>query len=343
MVGYCLSRSRSMSGVPVQLAVAVAVGAAQRVPRRVAQASLQRGKIADHDARPDIGVRHADAHRVALPAQAGLDQFGVGLARGQLKVQAAGARGLDDVGILDESLFAEPLQQALAEPEDVRAGHGVGIDEDRTEAIAAERRRDAAGGTGQAWRGCSRPAGGSRNPRPWGWEMVSITATVSPKSLLICGLTGRPATDGRSVSDSRRPCKSCHTSSGFLTESNSSTKTTETFCRLCEWTFSTWPHCETRVSILRGDLLLDFFGVGAGVDRDDRGHADGNDRIVPLGHRPVRESAPQQRGDQRRPGHGTFIDEELGSRHSFTLRSLAASPARRARGPAGRRSGGKPR
>ena len=35
-----------------------------------------------------------------------------------------------------------------------------------------------------------------------GLEMVSIMATVSPKSLLICGRTGWPATVGRSVIDS---------------------------------------------------------------------------------------------------------------------------------------------
>ena len=45
---------------------------------------------------------------------------------------------------------------------------------------------------------------------------------------------------------------------------------------------------------LAGDFLFDLFSVGAGVDRDDRGSAYRNHRIVALGHCPVSEP-PQAR------------------------------------------------
>jgi len=90
----------------------------------------------------------------------------------------------------------------------------------------------------------------SKSPT-FGLEMVSIAATVSPKSLFRFARTRCPATVGKSLIESSRPWRSCQTSSVFLTVSNNSTKTTDKLCRLREWTFSTWLHWLTCFSILR--------------------------------------------------------------------------------------------
>ena len=59
--------------------------------------------------------------------------------------------------------------------------------------------------------------------RPGGELIVSMTATVSPKSLFKLGIVGRPAACGRSGISPSFPRMSCQTSSAFFSDSKRST------------------------------------------------------------------------------------------------------------------------